>query len=237
MLRITAIVIALYVVLSSSMALGETLRFAGIKGSLNTYISMQVLEEAYAKLGIRIELVELPAERALYVSSSGKLDGEVFRIANLHSRYRDLVPVPTAINELEGVVFVKKIDFKVNGWDSLKPYKTGGQVGVKFVERNTSHMNPYMVGSNNQLFKMLDRERIDVAVAAYVNGIKAIKEQKLTSIRALKPPLETYPLYHYLHKKHAHLIDKLNPVLLKMQTSGRIRQIREAYIQTQLSDP
>lgn len=218
-------------------SIAQTLKLSGIKGSLNTYISMQVLEEAYAQLGLKVELVELPAERALYVSNSGRLDGEVFRIANIHSIYPNLVQIPTQINVLQGVTFVKQLDFQVQGWQSLAPYKVGVQVGVKFAERGTHRMRTYQLETNEQLFMMLDRGRIEVAVAAYANGVNTIKQLGLSGIRGLTPPLQSYPLFHYLHNKHQHLVSPLNDVLSKMQASGRIADIRRAYIEKLLSDP
>ncbi len=173
----------------------------------------------------------MPAERALHTSNSGKIDGEVFRIVNVHKRFTNLVMVPTPINVLEGIAFVKDRHIVINnGWESLSNYKIGGQVGVKFVERGTKDMNRYLVDTNEQLFHMLDRGRVDVAVAAYVNGIKAIKKLELTSVKALQPSIQTYPLYHYLHKKNADLVPKLDKVLREMKRSGRIDQIRNEYI-------
>ena len=208
----------------------ERLVFSGIKGAVNSDISMRVLKEAYAKLGIDIEMRELPGERALRTSNSGEVDGEVFRIANVQKKYKNLIPVPTSINILQGIVFVKDKKFKVDGWTSLKPYKIGTQIGIKFVERGTKGMRRTMVQTNEQLFKMLSANRIDIAVVAHTNGLKTLKKTGIKGVKALKPAVQTYPLYHYLHKKNAQLIPKLDLVLKKMQQQGRIDEIRELVI-------
>ena len=204
--------------------------FSGIEGSLNSDISMQVLKEAYAEIGIDVEYMPLPGERSLRTSNAGKVDGEVFRIANVQKRYKNLLVVPTSINVLQGIVFSKTHDFRVDGWKSLEPYKIGTQVGIKFVERGTEGMNRIMVDTNQQLFRMLDSDRVDVAVVAYANGIKALSKLKLTTIRTLKPAVQEYPLYHYLHKKHADLVPLLDAELQKLHKSGRIKEIRENFI-------
>lgn len=229
------LIFCIIVLLSQSSFADRKLVFAGIKGSLNTDISMIVLKEVYSKLGIEIELLALPAERALHTSNSGKIDGEVFRIINVDKRYNNLLMVPTSINKLQGIAFVKNKPFKVEGWQSLKPLKIGGQFGVKFVERGTKGMKRKLVDTNEQLFSMLDRGRVDVAIAAYVNGIKTIKKLQLKEIQALQPSIQDYPLYHYVHKKNSHLIPKLNDILIKMDQSGRIKQIRDDYIKNYMS--
>jgi len=104
------------------VSLAETqLKFSAIEGSLNSKICKLVLEEAYAQLDIKVEIIPLPGERALRTSNAGKVDGELFRIANIQKRYQNLVVVPTPINVLQGIAFSKKFHPPIQGWESLKP--------------------------------------------------------------------------------------------------------------------
>jgi polar amino acid transport system substrate-binding protein len=208
------------------------LKFSAIEGSLNSKICKLVLEEAYAQLDIKVEIIPLPGERALRTSNAGKVDGELFRIANIQKRYQNLVVVPTPINVLQGIAFSKKFHPPIQGWESLKPYNLAIQVGIKFAERGTQGMNPILVDSNEQLFKMLDSERIEIIVAAYANGLKTLKKLKLDSIQALQPPIQEFPLYHYLHKKHAAFVPQIDDVLKGMQQSGRIHEIRKKVLES-----
>jgi len=229
---ITIVILFTVILFSPLTVLSETkLKFSGIQGSLNSDISFQVLKEAYALLNIQIEYVPLPGERALRMSNAGTVDGEVFRIANVHKKYTNLLMVPTTINTLQGIVFSKNKKFDISGWDSLSPYKIGIQTGIKFVERGTEGMKRISVDSNDQLFQMLKHGRIDIAVAAYANGLKTLNKLKFKSIQSLKPAVQEYPLYHYLHKKHKGLVTKINSALEKMNLSGRISQIRMEYIE------
>lgn len=208
----------------------EKLVFTGIKGAVNSDIGMDVLTKAYSQLGIKILYRPLPGERALRVANSGKVDGEVFRIANVQKRYKNLIQVPTQINILPAIAYTKGKKININGWHSLKSYRIGIQVGIKFAERGTKGMNPTRVDTNEQLFKMLDSGRIDLAIAAQSNGLKTLKKLNTKQISGLTPAIEEYPLYHYLHKKNAHLINKLNAVLIKMTRQGEIKAIRENHL-------
>ena len=97
----------------------ERLVFSGIEGSVNSEISMQVLERAYQQLGIAVVYKPLPGERSLHTSNSGEVDGEVFRIANVSKKYTNLIQIPTSINSIEAVAFSKDENLKLDGWQSL----------------------------------------------------------------------------------------------------------------------
>lgn len=214
-----------------SFADDNSLQFSGIKGSENSLISMKVLTKAYNRLGIKIKYLPLPGERSLRTSNSGKVDGEVFRIANVSKRYTNLIQIPTSINTLPAIAFSKNKNISIDGWHSLRPYKIGIQVGIKFAERGTKKLNPVVVDSNEQLFRMLNSGRIDIAIASQVNGLKTLKLLKYKNIHALTPVIAEYPLYHYLHKKHASLVPRLNDVLIKMRSSNESQEIRAEYLE------
>lgn len=221
--------------LGASIANGRELVFSGIEGSVNSDISVRVLREAYGQLGFTVKYIPLPGERSLRTANNGDVDGEVFRVANVEKKYLNLIVVPTPINTLSGIAFSKR-HLPIAGWRSLEPYRIGIQVGIKFAERGTDAMNPTIVDTNEQLFQMLQADRIDVAVAAYTNGVATIAELGLSGIIALDPPIAEYPLYHYLHKKNAELIPALDAVLLRMEASGRTREIRAGALR-ELSAP
>jgi len=223
--------IALLFFFSTPALAQQKLIFSGIQGSVNSEISMQVLKRAYQQIGIEVMYLPLPGERALRTANAGKVDGEVFRIANVHKKYTNLVPVPTPINVLQGIAFSKNVDLKIKDWQSLAPYNIGIQVGIKFAERGTKGMHRIMVDTNEQLFKMIDSGRVDVIVAAHANGLKTLSALKLENISALQPAIQEYPLYHYLHKKHAALVPKLDAVIKNMQLTGMIDQIRKEALQ------
>jgi tRNA A37 N6-isopentenylltransferase MiaA len=59
--------------------------------------------------------------------------------------------------------------------------------------------------------------------------IDFIKTQKAHLYQSV---LQTYPLFHYLHKKNSHLTKKLNKTLKNMQQEGLIDEIRSQFIAT-----
>ncbi|OUR79689.1 hypothetical protein A9Q83_04680 [Alphaproteobacteria bacterium 46_93_T64] len=194
-------------------------------------ISETVLKEAYRRIGFDISTQIFPAERALTMSNSGEVDGEVNRIFGLEKKYSNLVRVPVAINRIEGVAFTKKRDLKITNWDSLQPFSLGLRIGAKFAETGTEGMNVTAVATNEQVFTMLGKERVEIAVSTRIEGLLTAQKLGLKDIFVLKPPLANLELFHYLHKKHAALIPQLTAALKDMQKEGRIQSIKKAAFQ------
>ncbi|OUS28760.1 hypothetical protein A9R01_13635, partial ['Osedax' symbiont bacterium Rs2_46_30_T18] len=72
--------------------------------------------------------------------------------------------------------------------------------------------------------------RIDVAITAKINGLVLIKDMGMKSIQALSPPLSRMLVYHYVHKKHEDLVEKLDRVIIEMQKSGELELLRKEAI-------
>jgi len=169
----------------------------------------------------------VPARRALEMSNDGQVDGELHRILGIDKRWANLIRVPNRVNVLEATAFTKSIDFTVAGWSSLKPYSVGVRRGIQFSNTNTQGMSRQIVNTVQGLFEILQYDRIEVVVTSLINGLSELKEIKHSSIKLLKPAIEIYPLYHYLHKKHQDMVPKVNGVLEQMKKEGLIQHIRQ----------
>lgn len=202
----------------------EILVFSAIEQTRPVKAVGEVLRRAYQKIGIKIEILELPGVRGLKYSHEGQTDGEAFRTRGIETEYTDLIRIDVAVSADEMFLFVKQgKEFEVDGWESLpKEGLVGYQRGVKFVELNAAKysIKTYHVDSTEQLFKMLDFGRVDAVISGSEMGAKNIRTLNLQNIIRLTPPIHTSVLYHYLHKKHAHLVPQITAVLQEMKASG-----------------
>ena len=64
---------------------------------------------------------------------------------------------------IEILVFTKNTQIKVDGWESLRPYRLGFVMGLKKIEEQTQGMQVYMADTNETIFKLLQRGRFDIA--------------------------------------------------------------------------
>ena len=209
----------------------SVLTFSAIQDSDNSEISALVLQEAYAKIGIDIHITPFPAKRSLFYANEGLADGELFRIKGMEKKFENLVRVPVAINQLEAMVLTKAKKLEIKGWQSLSPYKIAIRRGVKFSEIGTEGMNRVTYNNNLALGRiLLEDNEVNLSIIARANGLQVMDELDHPDLHFVEPALAVYPLYHYLHKKHANLVDKLTPVLEKMVESGRTNEIRQTYL-------
>lgn len=182
----------------------------------NQSLSEKVLEQAYQRLNIKIKIVYFPAARTLWLANNGMVDGEVARLAGLEKTYSNLLRVNNPVNIISTSVYTKMgTYFTVQGWQSLAPYRIAYLRGVKVVENNLQGLSAEGVTTLEQAFMMLEHNRVDVVLADANQTTKLLS--KYPDIKMLTPPVYSFPVYHYLNKKHADLVPKLEAVLQQMR--------------------
>ncbi len=235
---LNVLLLALGLILSISVSHAEEKLILAGGGDENDpldNISKEVLIEAYRKIGVDVRFLTLPPARALIMSNEGQLDGEMHRIKGIDKHFKNLVMVSIPINRIEVVVFTKKKAMNINRMSDLKPYLIGIKIGVKFAEEITQKMNVHKVVREEQLFKMLNNNRLDAVLSVHLVGLQTIRKLKFKRIYDLKPPLVTKKLYHYLHKKHQDIVPRITKSLKEMEKENSIQEIYKQRI-TELSE-
>lgn len=191
--------------------------FSAVENSPPVITVGQLLKEAYSRLGIEIEILELPGERALSYSNTGKTDGETFRISGIESDYPNLIKIEVPVQIDQMYVYVTKgKEFTVNGWESIpKNYVLGYKTGLKYIDYAVERyqIKHYSIRSLEQIFKMLYSGRIDLIVAGEEQGKRYLSSYEYRDIRLLKPSIQENYLYHYLNKRHIDLVPKITEEL------------------------
>ena len=188
----------------------------------------RILTEAYGRIGYDVTVEGVPAERALVMSNQGVVDGEAARVPVIEPVCPNLIRVPTPLYVNRVVVFsrIGEIDLS-HSWDGLYPYRVGVVRGYKFVDKMTASMNRVLAPDYHNLFVMLENGRLDVAVTEYFDVLPTLKEMQPRNVRIQVPPLAYNPMYHYLHKRNADLVPKIDAVLRDMRREGRMQAIQQ----------
>jgi polar amino acid transport system substrate-binding protein len=217
----------------------SVIRLARIADIPDQFVGGEMLRAVYARLNIAVEFEDVPGKRALALSSSGELDGEIQRIANLTRDYPTLLQISPPINYIEPSVFTTTLRFDVHGWDSIKDYSIGIVRGVGSSEAGTRGMSRVTATTSlENMIEMLDAGRFDVMVTDLFSGLVAVKRLKLQSrIHPLSPPIERIYIYHYLHERHRELAIKVGKVIEDMDASGELARLRESLLKQYLNEP
>jgi polar amino acid transport system substrate-binding protein len=113
----TLLVIVAMLAIGTPTHAQSVIRLARIADIPDQFVGGELLRAVYARLNISLEFADVPGKRALALSSSGELDGEVHRIADLAQTYPTLLQISPAINYIEPSVFTTTLRFDVRGWD------------------------------------------------------------------------------------------------------------------------
>ena len=184
-----------------------------------------LVRELFRRMGMEAGVITLPSERSLLNANAGIEDGNIARIKGIEKKYTNLVRVPGKVVDFEFMVYTKRADFPVTGWDSLKPYDVGFITGWKILEKNvTGTRSTARVRSREQLFALLDNQRVDVVIHDRWGGLWWLQQHK-GNIHYLEPPLDARELFLYLNKKHKDLVPLAASTLAAMKQDGEYQRI------------
>lgn len=192
-----------------------------------TLVAERVLREAYRQLGRELQVQSMPGERSLISANNGDTDGELYRRAGIDRLYPNLLMVPVALLQYEIVVFARRWHFRVQGWESLRPYRLGFVKGIKIIEENTRGMQLETVATLQQAFVKLELDRTDLVLANRLSGLASLRQHAIQGVQQLQPPLASFPVFHYLHRKNEALLAPLGEALRELERSGFIRRVGE----------
>ena len=166
---------------------------------------------AYQQLGIDVEIIKLPAKRALIEANNSEwVDAELGRAGEAQGFLKDYIKLPVELFFVD-VVAVSREAIKSLSWSNLENHQVvtlRGLIGI--TNRLDKHITDYQQTTNlQQIFKMLERNRADVAILpkAFVTQ-KILSELNQTTAFDVAT-LEQVPIYHFIHKRHQQIVPEL----------------------------
>ena len=185
----------------------------------------RIMDEAFRRIGLEAEIVFTSTEKSLVDVNAGLLDGELNRVAGMEKEFPNLLRVPEPNMTMHFVAFAKQ-DFQIDGWESIRNLYIGIVKGWKILEQNTTGFpHRTLVPSETELFTMLHKDRLDVALYSKLTGYAALEELNYDEIIHLEPPLVSRKMHLYVHKRHADLVPKIADALRSMKDDGSYERI------------
>lgn len=209
-------------VFTMTTSVGAPLYFKDGSGLYNLLV-----EEIFKRLDIQHTLVWLPSQRSLVFTDNGVNDGNIARTRAVEKKFTKLVRVPEKVFDFEFMAYSKDPSITLPDWNSLKPYVVGIINGWQIVERNVADARLVTRANNyEQLFKLLDKDRVEVAILDRAMGSWKLKQLGL-DIFPVEPPIIKQPMFIYLHKKHESLVPRIARILAEMKQDGTFDAIYE----------
>jgi polar amino acid transport system substrate-binding protein len=195
--------------------------------SLNrTPLTMQIedkLTQAYRNIGYELHIQYLPAERSLKMSSQGKFDGELFRIAAVGQHYPQLLPVPVPLARVELYAFVRAgREHEFGLWQQEPNLRIGFVRGFKMAELYQVAGPKTIVNTPGQAVQMLQQNKIDLLLEDLQSLRDATAgDEHAAHLHKLPELLATEELFHFVHQRHQQLIPKLSEQLRRHNTGKK----------------
>jgi len=182
---------------------------------------------AMSRIGLKLEILALPAERALLDANAGILDGELARVPGIEKAYKNLILIPEKLMDVEFTIFsIKHNSIAEPGWDGLQNTSVAFLNGWKILERNVPKSAEITkVNSPTQLFNLLKFNRVDYIIYEKWGGIALAKSMGIENVNTLSPPLAVRQLHIYLHRKHQEHASSLANALKQLKDDGTYQNI------------
>jgi polar amino acid transport system substrate-binding protein len=179
-----------------------------------------VAQEVFRRAGLELQIVTLPAERALRLADGGQLDGELGRIGGLEAQYPNLVRVPEPITEVRFAAFARDAGIPAD-LPALRLRTVGLVRGWKYLEQAMAGAEHVVTASDpEQLFRLLALGRVEVALYESTMGTALAASLGLSGVRRLEPPLARREVFTYLNRKHAALAPALAAAIRSVKRDG-----------------
>lgn len=196
-----------------------------------------IVKEAFRRAGLNLKMVQVSPERALLNANSGIEDGVSARIGGLEKNYPNLVRVPEKVMDFPFVAFAIQSKLNNASWDTLEPLSAGHIQGWKIFEQSLKPGTQVtIVDTAEQLFTMLDKNRIDVALYERWLGLALAKKMGIQNIRVVEPALADREMFIYLNKRHTDKVPAISSALRALKADGFYARIcREKFAQLSAS--
>ncbi len=197
----------------------------------------RMLGEVFSRLGIPCEFVYSPTDRSVVDVNAGLLDAEINRIRGFEELYPNLVRVPEPNMIMEFVAFSRR-DYDLQSWSDLEGLYVGHVAGWLILEEATSGFaNVVHVPSEVELFRMLDKDRIDVALYARLTGLVLLSQLGIENVTPLTPPLARREMFLYVHERHEGLVESIAEAIRLVKSDGTYEEIlREVLAEHGIAD-
>ena len=204
-----------------------TLKFRQALDSPAARFSQALLNEAYRRLGIDAQFIEVPFGRSLIESNRGILDGELARVLLVTEHYPNLVAVPYILFDTDVSIWVNQRRCPGCTLQTVKNlvYVRGSVIIQQLLADKASVDTVITVQTVSAAEQMFIEGKADAVVfAAYT-----IPAEKLTGIPVSQKLILSVPDYHLLHRRHQALVTPLASMLNSLEQEGFTKRLRQQY--------
>jgi polar amino acid transport system substrate-binding protein len=190
----------------------------------------ELAKRTFARIGVPVEITNVPVERSGLNASSGIDDGVLIGMQGIERVFPNLVKVPEKLLDFEFVAYARRSDIVLHDWADLRPYAVAYATGWKVYEWNVKDVKELTkTPSIRELFPLLENGRADVVLADRWQAQFIVRAGGYEA-HLVEPPLARGEMYMFLNKKHADLAERIGKVLAEMKADGSYQELYDKYL-------
>jgi len=175
---------------------------------------------------IQAELLKYPTSRALQELNAGNVDANGLRLRVVEKHFPNIIRMPVPIMDIDFIAITNRPDISIHHWDDLKKYRVAYPSGWKIFEVNVpKETHVTTVNSQEQLFKILDLNRVEVILISKPIAHLLLKSHPVQNVRLLTPPLHQTPSYMFFHKSKSVVMERMSTALTRIKQNGIYHRI------------
>lgn len=193
------------------------------EGPFTDYVR-ELVEKAYANLGIRVGYVDMPRQRSLVEANSGRIAGELGRLPGLEADFSNLIPIPFPLFSFEIVLIADRRQCGICNLDQVDSIAyISGMQSIDGILEDYNFTNAAAAAQDlDQLHLMFENKRVQ---GILMNDFEARQRGYYDNRHHIVVPLWQNQAFHYLHKNYEHLIPLLTAELNRFRDDGEIDRI------------
>ncbi|PTY35911.1 hypothetical protein BGP77_00865 [Saccharospirillum sp. MSK14-1] len=195
-----------------------------LSNSVYNEVGIPLITELYQSAGAEVTLLAIPAPRQAFILAQESADAIIVSPLGLNQRNPSYLRLPTVISSVRLMLFTGRNDLSWPLHDDLTMGVLRGIVPSDARDKLPAGLTLVEVNDLSQMMRMADRQRVDVVLMPYTQGLATIRDLQLQRVRPLGPALSDVPMYHYIHKRHQNLVAPLSATLEQWSESGYLQE-------------
>ncbi len=194
-----------------------------------TKIAEKITSNIANKMGVNIELRDIPIKRTIRMLETGEIHADLTRATSFEELLPSAIRVEEPLVSYPLWIFSPIPDLKIDGWSSLEKYRIVTVRGWLYINDKVDGFNTIEVDTPHQALRILAVKRADIFVSDHVTpaGIMNDKSFKSSDIVRLEQPIDFIHEYTYFSAKYPKLADAYNRSLKELKASGVYDKIFE----------
>lgn len=190
-------------------------------------VGEEMLAVISTRMGEQIKLVSIPAKRSAWLLRNNEIHAELTRTSEYEQRVPDAIKVAEPVIEVSQHAYSTTLNFPINSWGSLKPYRLVAVRGTWVIETHMDGHNVTWVDSMVSAFQFLKSGRADLYIASAIHADRFLATTKLdvSEISRLEPAVYASLDYTFFAEKYSDIAWRYEAALKSIKADGTYEAI------------